>query len=92
MYDPDNGGDVYGQGKGDQDPQFKGRVNHFDEGLKSGNASIVIHKALVKDTGNYECFYVDENGKKTTKSRISLTVGECLHQTHTHTHTTLLLF
>ncbi|XP_075869356.1 CD276 antigen-like isoform X4 [Nelusetta ayraudi] len=75
FYDPDDGGNVYGQGKGDQDPQFKGRVKLFDEGLKSGNASIVIQKALVKDTGNYECFYIHGNGKKTTKSRISLTVG-----------------
>ncbi|XP_075869354.1 CD276 antigen homolog isoform X2 [Nelusetta ayraudi] len=77
FYDPDDGGNVYGQGKGDQDPQFKGRVKLFDEGLKSGNASIVIQKALVKDTGNYECFYIHGNGKKTTKSRISLTVGAC---------------
>lgn len=75
LYD---GGDVY-----TEDPQFKGRVQH--KSLDSNNASITISNALVKDTGIYECIYIDETNQKTTKSRISLTVGECLHQTHTHT-------
>lgn len=63
-------GDVY-----TEDPQFKGRVQH--ESLDSNNASITISNALVKDTGIYECIYIDETNQKTTKSRISLTVGAC---------------
>lgn len=63
-------GDVY-----TEDPQFKGRVQH--ESRDSNNASITISNALVKDTGIYECIYIDETNQKTTKSRISLTVGSC---------------
>lgn len=72
LYD---GGDVYTEGTAGQDPQFKGRVQH--ESLDSNNASITISNALVKDTGIYECIYIDETNQKTTKSRISLTVGVC---------------
>ncbi|XP_044205704.1 hemicentin-1-like [Thunnus albacares] len=38
-----------------QDEQFKGRVSHFDDELKSGNASIIIRNTTVADSGDYTC-------------------------------------
>ncbi|XP_042262459.1 butyrophilin-like protein 1 [Thunnus maccoyii] len=38
-----------------QDEQFKERVSHFDDELKSGNASIIIRNTKVADSGNYTC-------------------------------------
>ncbi|XP_067442282.1 hemicentin-1-like [Thunnus thynnus] len=38
-----------------QDEQFKGRVSHFDDELKSGNASIIIRNTKVADSGDYTC-------------------------------------
>ncbi|XP_041634911.1 uncharacterized protein LOC121504265 isoform X2 [Cheilinus undulatus] len=41
-----------------QDPQFVGRVSHFEDELKNGNASIKITKAKVADSGNYTCNFL----------------------------------
>ncbi|XP_045898949.1 V-set and immunoglobulin domain-containing protein 1-like [Micropterus dolomieu] len=38
-----------------QDQQFKGRVSHFQDELKYGNASIIIRNTKVTDRGNYTC-------------------------------------
>ncbi|XP_060897591.1 CD276 antigen-like isoform X3 [Labrus mixtus] len=54
MYD---GGDYYGHGLSGQDKQFEGRVSHFNDELKNGNASIKIRKTKVADSGNYTCFF-----------------------------------
>ncbi|XP_043977668.1 CD276 antigen homolog isoform X2 [Gambusia affinis] len=56
-----------------QDGQFRERVSHFTNQLKSGNASIIIKKAKVSDSGNYTCLHIDS--KKSWK--IVLTVGTC---------------
>ncbi|XP_062272334.1 CD276 antigen-like [Scomber scombrus] len=42
-----------------QDQQFKGRVSHFRDELKSGNASIIIRDMKKADTGNYTCEFPD---------------------------------
>ncbi|CAJ1051169.1 CD276 antigen-like [Xyrichtys novacula] len=54
MYD---GGLIYGKGISGQDKQFEGRVSHFGDELKNGNASIKISKTKVSDSGNYSCIF-----------------------------------
>ncbi|XP_072237655.1 programmed cell death 1 ligand 1-like isoform X2 [Leuresthes tenuis] len=52
MYDA---GCHYNNGRSGQDEQFKGRVSHFPEELRNGNASIMIRNTKVADSGNYTC-------------------------------------
>ncbi|KAK2861519.1 hypothetical protein Q5P01_001052 [Channa striata] len=52
MYDA---GVDYNNGRAGQDVQFKGRVSHFPEQLRFGNASIVVRNTKVTDSGNYTC-------------------------------------
>ncbi|XP_067442296.1 CD276 antigen homolog [Thunnus thynnus] len=54
MYDA---GIHYNNGRSGQDEQFKGRVLHFPEELKSGNASIIIRNTRMEDSGVYTCFF-----------------------------------
>ncbi|XP_045898731.1 myelin-oligodendrocyte glycoprotein-like, partial [Micropterus dolomieu] len=54
-----NNGLVYGQDRSGQDEQFKGRVSHFPDELKYGNASIIIRNTKVTDSGNYTCVFPD---------------------------------
>uniref|UniRef100_A0AAZ1Y1X1 Ig-like domain-containing protein n=1 Tax=Oreochromis aureus TaxID=47969 RepID=A0AAZ1Y1X1_OREAU len=57
-----------------QDDEFKGRVSHFPEQLKYGNASIRMSKTKLEDRGIYTCsFPVMQPSVKT--SRIELVVG-----------------
>ncbi|XP_025762464.1 V-set domain-containing T-cell activation inhibitor 1-like isoform X2 [Oreochromis niloticus] len=49
--------DEYNNGRPGQDEQFKGRVSHFPEELKFGNASIVIRNTKLVDSGNYSCIF-----------------------------------
>ncbi|XP_045899251.1 butyrophilin subfamily 1 member A1-like isoform X2 [Micropterus dolomieu] len=42
-------------GRPGQDQQFKGRVSHFQDELKFGNASIKIRNTKVTDSGDYTC-------------------------------------
>ncbi|XP_045932005.1 butyrophilin subfamily 3 member A3-like isoform X4 [Micropterus dolomieu] len=49
----------YGHGLSGQDEQFKGRVSHFPDELKYGNASIIIRNTKVTDSGNYTCEFPD---------------------------------
>ncbi|XP_038552531.1 butyrophilin subfamily 1 member A1-like isoform X1 [Micropterus salmoides] len=50
-----DGGLHYNNGRPGQDHQFKGRVSHFQDELKYGNASIIIRNTKVTDSGNYSC-------------------------------------
>ncbi|MEQ2230438.1 hypothetical protein ILYODFUR_029291 [Ilyodon furcidens] len=43
-----------------QDEQFRGRVSHFPDEVKSGNASISIKQAKVSDSGTYTCLYLNQ--------------------------------
>uniref|UniRef100_A0A671UH95 Butyrophilin-like protein 1 n=1 Tax=Sparus aurata TaxID=8175 RepID=A0A671UH95_SPAAU len=52
MYDA---GIHYNNGRTGQDEQFKGRVSHFQDQLKNGNASIKITRTKMADSGNYSC-------------------------------------
>ncbi|MEQ2267468.1 hypothetical protein XENORESO_006505 [Xenotaenia resolanae] len=58
-----------------QDEQFKDRVSHFPDKVKSGNASITIKQAKVSDSGSYTCLYLNENGREEERQQIELTVG-----------------
>ncbi|XP_041809469.1 programmed cell death 1 ligand 1-like isoform X2 [Chelmon rostratus] len=48
-------GILYNNGRAGQDEQFKGRVSHFSDELKHGNASIIIRNTMVADSGDYTC-------------------------------------
>ncbi|XP_038552511.1 butyrophilin-like protein 10 isoform X2 [Micropterus salmoides] len=48
-------GSNYNNGRPGQDHQFKGRVAHFQDELKYGNASIIIRNTKVTDSGDYTC-------------------------------------
>ncbi|GLD74508.1 CD276 antigen-like isoform X1 [Lates japonicus] len=80
-------GRTYGNGLSGQHEQFKGRVEHFQDLLKSGNASIVIRPTKVTDSGNYTCVSV-QNGVSTTRSRIELIVGAAPEPSVTSLQTT----
>ncbi|XP_073324032.1 myelin-oligodendrocyte glycoprotein-like [Pagrus major] len=54
MYDSDI---HYNNGFTGQDEQFKGRVSHFQDQLKNGDASIKIQNTKMADSGNYSCFF-----------------------------------
>ncbi|XP_014185116.2 butyrophilin-like protein 10 isoform X2 [Haplochromis burtoni] len=76
MFDPS----TYNKG---QDDEFKGRVSHFPEQLKYGNASIRMNKTKLEDQGNYTCsFPVMQPSVKT--SRIELVVGAASHPSVTN--------
>ncbi|XP_047438485.1 butyrophilin-like protein 10 isoform X2 [Mugil cephalus] len=68
-------GKLYNKGLSGQDPQFKGRVFHFEDQLQSGNASIVIRNTKVTDSGRYSCIF--PHHQPTTRSIIELIVGLC---------------
>ncbi len=75
MYDNNQ----YGEHHSGQDAQFKGRVSHFPDELKNGNASIKITKTKVADSGNYACIFPRLQPER--KFHIELVVGECFHET-----------
>ncbi|XP_031135539.1 butyrophilin subfamily 2 member A2-like [Sander lucioperca] len=52
LYD---GGSHYNNGRGGQSEEFKGRVSHFQDELKHGNASIIIRNTKISDNGVYTC-------------------------------------
>uniref|UniRef100_A0AAZ1X317 Ig-like domain-containing protein n=1 Tax=Oreochromis aureus TaxID=47969 RepID=A0AAZ1X317_OREAU len=49
----------YNNGLPGQDVEFKGRVSHFPEELKYGNASIRIKQTRLEDNGTYTCIFPD---------------------------------
>ena len=68
----------FNEGLSGQDKQFKGRVKHFPDALRGGNASIMITGTKVADSGNYTCEFPNLQPKRQI-FHISLFVGECLH-------------
>ncbi|XP_018558457.1 CD276 antigen isoform X1 [Lates calcarifer] len=50
-----DGGVHSNNGFSGQDPQFKGRVSYFEDGLRNGNASITIRDTKLTDSGDYTC-------------------------------------
>ena len=74
MYDA---GNHYNNGRTGQDEQFKGRVSHFQDQLKNGDASIKILNTKMADSGNYSCDFPGFELGQT--SIIELLVGECFH-------------
>uniref|UniRef100_UPI0037E9B3FE butyrophilin-like protein 2 n=1 Tax=Semicossyphus pulcher TaxID=241346 RepID=UPI0037E9B3FE len=53
-------GQHYNKGRTGQDEQFTGRVFHFEDELKHGNASIKVTKTKMADSGNYSCNFPDK--------------------------------
>ncbi|XP_075951696.1 V-set and immunoglobulin domain-containing protein 1-like isoform X1 [Anarhichas minor] len=47
----------YNNGKAGQSEQFRGRVSHFQDQLKHGNASVIITNTKKTDGGNYTCAF-----------------------------------
>ena len=76
-------GSHYNNGLEGQDEQFKGRVFHFPDSLRVGNASIRINKAKVDDSGNYTCDFPNDGGRR---SQIELLVGEFFYVTSKDTY------
>ncbi|XP_039653090.1 butyrophilin-like protein 1 [Perca fluviatilis] len=54
MYD---GGIHYNNGLDGQSEEFKGRVSHFPDELKHGDASIIIRNTKISDSGDYRCYF-----------------------------------
>ncbi|KAA8578051.1 hypothetical protein FQN60_004501, partial [Etheostoma spectabile] len=50
-----NDGIHYNSGRGGQSEEFKGRVSHFQDKLKHGDASIIIRNTKISDSGEYRC-------------------------------------
>ncbi|XP_073323617.1 CD276 antigen homolog [Pagrus major] len=73
MYDS---GIHYNNGRPGQDELFKGRVSHFQDQLKNGNASIKIHNTKMADSGNYSCDFPRLQPRQTFN--IELVVGQVL--------------
>ena len=72
-------GNHYNKGRAGQDEQFKGRVSHFKDELKSGNASIIIKHTTVADSGDYTCEFPQLQPRQIF--HIKLHVGECFYKT-----------
>ncbi|XP_073324001.1 hemicentin-1-like [Pagrus major] len=70
MYDS---GQHHNNGLSGQDEQFTGRVSHFQDQLKNGNASIKIHKTKMADSGTYSCDFPRLQPRQTFN--IELVVG-----------------
>ncbi|CAK6983473.1 CD276 antigen-like isoform X5 [Scomber scombrus] len=62
LYDDGDHSNIVNTG---QDQQFKGRVSHFSNKLKSGNASIIIRNTMVADSGDYTCELTNLNLSQT---------------------------
>ncbi|XP_042372625.1 butyrophilin subfamily 1 member A1-like, partial [Plectropomus leopardus] len=71
-----DGGIHYNNGRSGQSEQFKGRVSHFPEELKHGNASIIITNTKVTDSGEYTCDF--PRLQPPEKYLIKLVVGRVL--------------
>ncbi|XP_029991072.1 putative selection and upkeep of intraepithelial T-cells protein 1 homolog isoform X2 [Sphaeramia orbicularis] len=63
-------GKYYNYGLTGQDQQFIGRVSHFQDELKFGNASIKIRNTELADNGSYTCIFPEKQN-----SHITLYVG-----------------
>ncbi|XP_038552838.1 immunoglobulin superfamily member 11-like isoform X1 [Micropterus salmoides] len=76
-------GTHYNNGRAGQAWQFKGRVSHFPDELKYGNASITIRNTKVIDSGNYTCDFPDLQSSQIINIQLVVVVvvvgGECFH-------------
>uniref|UniRef100_A0A8C9Y2P5 Ig-like domain-containing protein n=1 Tax=Sander lucioperca TaxID=283035 RepID=A0A8C9Y2P5_SANLU len=72
-------GHLYSDERPGQSEQFKGRVSHFPDKLKQGNASIIIRNTTRADSGVYRCIYLDL--QKPQIFHIKLVVGEYFDET-----------
>uniref|UniRef100_A0A8C9YYH4 Immunoglobulin domain-containing protein n=1 Tax=Sander lucioperca TaxID=283035 RepID=A0A8C9YYH4_SANLU len=68
-------GDLYSDERPGQSEQFKGRVSHFPDKLKQGNASIIIRNTTRADSGEYRCIYLDLQNAQTFHIKLDV-VGE----------------
>ncbi|XP_030275814.1 V-set domain-containing T-cell activation inhibitor 1-like isoform X2 [Sparus aurata] len=66
-----NGKHYNNGGRTGQDKQFQGRVFHFEDELKHGNASIKISRTQLTDSGNYACTFPPNR----SPSSVTLHVG-----------------
>ncbi|XP_039858303.1 butyrophilin subfamily 2 member A1-like isoform X2 [Simochromis diagramma] len=57
-----------------QDEHFRGRVSHFSDQLKFGNASIIIRNTKVADSGDYTCDFPFHQPDRETFN-VTLVVG-----------------
>ncbi|XP_032365360.1 butyrophilin subfamily 1 member A1 isoform X3 [Etheostoma spectabile] len=69
-----NAGIHYNKGRGGQSEEFKGRVSHFQDELKHGDASITIRNTKMADSGEYSCYFPNLQTPQTFY--IKLVVGE----------------
>ncbi|XP_076740469.1 butyrophilin-like protein 1 [Maylandia zebra] len=60
-----------------QDEHFRGRVSHFSDQLKFGNASIIIRNTKVADSGDYTCDFPFHQPDRETFN-VTLVVGAAL--------------
>ncbi|KAA8577587.1 hypothetical protein FQN60_006051, partial [Etheostoma spectabile] len=67
-------GKHYNNGLVGQSEEFKGRVFHFQDELKHGNASIIIRNTKISDSGVYRCDFPRLQPRQTFY--IQLVVGE----------------
>uniref|UniRef100_A0A3P9D2L4 Ig-like domain-containing protein n=1 Tax=Maylandia zebra TaxID=106582 RepID=A0A3P9D2L4_9CICH len=65
----------YNNGLRGQDEHFRGRVSHFSDQLKFGNASIIIRNTTVADSGGYTCDFPFHQPDRETFN-VTLVVGE----------------
>uniref|UniRef100_A0A3Q3KHC7 Ig-like domain-containing protein n=1 Tax=Monopterus albus TaxID=43700 RepID=A0A3Q3KHC7_MONAL len=72
-------GQTNGNGLEGQNEQFRGRVFHFPDKLKVGDASIVIKRTKVTDSGNYTCDFPCLQSPR--QFHVELLVGECFTET-----------
>ncbi|XP_032366309.1 CD276 antigen homolog, partial [Etheostoma spectabile] len=68
-----NDGIHYNNGLVGQSEEFKGRVSHFQDELKHGNASIIIRNTKISDSGVYSCYFPNLQTRQTFY--IKLVVG-----------------
>ncbi|XP_032365365.1 butyrophilin subfamily 2 member A2 isoform X8 [Etheostoma spectabile] len=71
-----NAGIHYNKGRGGQSEEFKGRVSHFQDELKHGDASITIRNTKMADSGEYSCYFPNLQTPQTFY--IKLVVGRVL--------------
>ncbi|XP_039858277.1 butyrophilin subfamily 1 member A1-like isoform X8 [Simochromis diagramma] len=64
----------YNNGLPGQDVEFKGRVSHYPEELKYGNASIRLKQTRLEDKGTYTCIFPEIKPSEKI-FRIELVVG-----------------
>ncbi|KAM9409661.1 uncharacterized protein KZ484_001833 [Pholidichthys leucotaenia] len=68
--------DQYNNGRLGQEELFHGRVFHFPEKTKNGNASIVIMNTKVEDSGNYTCLFPHHHPRKRSIVELIVVIGD----------------